>query len=165
MMHSDVTVRDFQPVDLPQVLDIAVAAWAPIYASYREMLGEEIFTLAFPDWQEVKRQQVRDGCAGARGATALVAVIDELPVGFATFYCNAATRVGEIGNNAVLPTRRGKGIAGEMYRVVLERMRQAGMRVALVSTGGDVSHAPARRAYEKAGFGASVPRRDYFRLL
>ena len=33
----------------------------------------------------------------------------------------------------------------------------AGMRAATVSTGGDDSHAAARRAYEKAGFSARIP--------
>jgi hypothetical protein len=31
------------------------------------------------------------------------------------------------------------------------------MRVATVGTGGDPSHAPARRAYEKAGFDREIP--------
>jgi hypothetical protein len=31
-------------------------------------------------------------------------------------------------------------------------MREAGMKVATVGTGGDASHAPARAAYEKIGF-------------
>ena len=44
-----------------------------------------------------------------------------------------------------------------LYEFAVERMREAGMRVATVSTGGDPSHAPARRAYQKAGFGVGVP--------
>ena len=39
----------------------------------------------------------------------------------------------------------------------LARMREAGMRVATVATGADPSHAPARRAYEKAGFTVQIP--------
>jgi hypothetical protein len=31
------------------------------------------------------------------------------------------------------------------------------MRAATVATGGDASHAPARRAYAKAGFAAQIP--------
>lgn len=37
------------------------------------------------------------------------------------------------------------------------QLRMAGMRVAEVGTGGDPSHAPARRAYAKAGFGPGIP--------
>ena len=34
-----------------------------------------------------------------------------------------------------------------------------------VGTGGDPSHAPARRAYEKAGFGPAIPSLYYYRAL
>ena len=44
-----------------------------------------------------------------------------------------------------------------MYDFAVERMREAGMHVAVVSTGGDASHALARRAYEKAGFTVGIP--------
>jgi hypothetical protein len=44
-----------------------------------------------------------------------------------------------------------------MYCHALECMKDAGMKVATVATGGDASHAPARRAYRKAGFDAEVP--------
>jgi hypothetical protein len=44
-----------------------------------------------------------------------------------------------------------------MYHFAITRMKEAGMRVATVATGGDASHAPARRAYEKAGFAVQIP--------
>ncbi len=40
---------------------------------------------------------------------------------------------------------------------MLARMRELGAEVATVGTGGDPSHAPARRAYAKAGFGPALP--------
>ena len=33
-------------------------------------------------------------------------------------------------------------------------LRPSGMRVAMIETGGDPGHAPARRVYEKAGYTA-----------
>ena len=44
-----------------------------------------------------------------------------------------------------------------MYEYAVEQLRTAGMRVAEVGTGGDPSHAPARKAYAKAGFGPGIP--------
>jgi len=44
-----------------------------------------------------------------------------------------------------------------MYECATDRLRELGMRVAEVGTGGDPSHAPARRAYAKAGFGPGIP--------
>ena len=43
-----------------------------------------------------------------------------------------------------------------MYKYAIARLQQAGMLVATVSTDGDFSHAPARRAYQKAGFHAQI---------
>jgi GNAT superfamily N-acetyltransferase len=57
----------------------------------------------------------------------------------------------------VHPDRAGAGIGTTMYDFALERMRETGMRLAVVSTGGDVSRAPARRAYAKAGFTVGIP--------
>jgi hypothetical protein len=46
----------------------------------------------------------------------------------------------------------------------LERMKDAGMSVAMVEAGGDPGNAPARRTYEKAGFGL-LPVTRYFKKL
>ncbi|MEM9257441.1 MAG: GNAT family N-acetyltransferase, partial [Pseudomonadota bacterium] len=43
--------------------------------------------------------------------------------------------------------------------------KMAGMRVATVATGGDPSHLPARKAYEKAGFNVQIPSVWYCRTL
>ena len=60
--------------------------------------------------------------------------------------------IGEIGNNAVHPDWRQKGIAQQLYAAALQHFRDQGMRFARVQTGMDGAHAPARRAYERAGF-------------
>ncbi|MGN0870981.1 MAG: GNAT family N-acetyltransferase [Victivallales bacterium] len=73
-------------------------------------------------------------------------------VGFITFYCDAERKVGIISNNAVDPFCGEKGVGQEMYRAALEYFRKAGMLLAQVTTGLDEAHAPARRAYERAGF-------------
>jgi hypothetical protein len=43
-------------------------------------------------------------------------------------------------------------------------MRSAGMRLAMIGTGGDPGHAPARRTYEKAGY-TPLPAVNYFKAL
>ena len=49
-----------------------------------------------------------------------------------------------------------------MYERVLELFREARMEYARVRTSLDEGHAPARRAYEKAGFDRSLPDVTYF---
>ena len=74
-------------------------------------------------------------------------------------------RLGEIDLNAVHPDHAARGIGTQLYEFALQEMKAAGMRVATVGVGGDVSHAPARRAYEKAGFGPSIPSLWMYRSL
>ena len=66
-------------------------------------------------------------------------------------------KVGEIGLNAVHPDNSGQGIGTEMYKFAVDKLKLGGMQVATVATGGDPSHEPARRAYEKSGFNVQIP--------
>jgi ribosomal protein S18 acetylase RimI-like enzyme len=73
-------------------------------------------------------------------------------------------RSGDIEMVAVDPAYQRQGIADTLIRFAVEQMRAAGAEVAGVVTGGDPGHAPARRAYEKAGFTA-LPLVRYYRAL
>src|SRR5262249_49935344 len=96
---------------------------------------------------------------------ALVATVEEQVVGFVTFSCDARRAVGEIGNNAVAPDWQGQGNGTAPYDAVLAQMRATGMRVACVTTGLDEGHAPARAAYQKAGFSLGLPSVTYYQEL
>jgi len=78
-------------------------------------------------------------------------------VGFVAVLLDRDSHVGEIGLNAVDPAHASRGFGSAMYEFALTRMREAGMQVATVATGGDPSHAAARRTYEKVGFAAVIP--------
>ena len=65
---------------------------------------------------------------------------------------NMEKLLGEIGLNAVSPGEQGKGYGRQMYEFALQRMREKGIKLVGVSTGGDESHIPARKAYESVGF-------------
>ena len=162
----DVLIRPATPEDDQRCQDIAVAAWTPIYASSRAALGEDIYTHLHPDGLASKARQI---------ASAFAAHLDHILVacdphteevlGFATFRLDHDRKVGEIGNNAVDPTRRGRGIGATLYQHVLERFRQEGMTVARVTTGLDDAHAPARTAYQKVGFQHATQSITYYQKL
>lgn len=160
-----IQLRLFQDADMDIVLDIAAAAWEPVFRSSREILGPGLFELVNPDPETEKRRQVANACRSDSGTVVWVAEQDGEVVGFITADMNPRTRVGEIGNNAVDPDHHHKGIGTIMYEYVLDRMREAGMSCATVRTGADESHAPARRAYEKAGFSRSLPSVQYYREI
>ena len=160
-----VTIREYRPEDLEAVLDIAVAAWQPVYASRQEALGDELFALFHSEWQADKRRAVREACEGAQSAMMCIAEVDGRVAGFASYYATTERRAGEIGNNAVHPDFQGQGIGTRMYYSVCDHLRALGMRCVTVETGGEESHAPARRAYAKAGFEAEFPMVRYYRKL
>mgnify|MGYP001275159104 CR=1 FL=1 len=157
-------IRDGVASDADVVAEIAVEAWRPIYAHSRETLGSELFAHLHTDWEAEKARQVRQACEDDSRGSVLIATVGGVVVGFVSFYTHAAP-VGVIGNNAVRPEYQSRGIATELYETTLDRLRAAGMRYARVTTGGDPAHAPARRAYEKVGFGAELPSVTYHREL
>jgi ribosomal protein S18 acetylase RimI-like enzyme len=156
-----VIIREFQQDDLNTILDIAVAAWQPVFESTRNIVGDDLFELTYPDPDARKRSRITEVCSDDDPTLVWIAEQDGEIAGFITVMLNQQTLVAEIGNNAVSPNHQGSGIGTQMYEFVLGQMKQAGMKSAVVTTGGDDAHAPARRAYEKAGFSGPVPSVEY----
>jgi ribosomal protein S18 acetylase RimI-like enzyme len=161
---SGLTIRPFRPDDLPAMQTLRRAAFTPIFESFRDIVGERIAALAFLNADAEQAKLLDDLCSTNAGQV-LVAAIDGRIVGFVSFTLNAQTRTGEIGLNAVHPDCARQGIGTQMYELVLARMKESGMAVATVGTGADASHAPARRAYEKAGFGPAIPSVFLYKVL
>lgn len=150
-------IRAFKSGDLPLIQSIRKRAFQPIHDSFRSLVGEDVFRLEFSDWDQIQGNYLKSICAVNSAKELYVATEDELVVGFIGLSISQASKRGEIDLNAVDPAYQGKGIGEFMYKFALERMREAGMKVVRVSTGGDSSHSQARRAYEKAGFGVFIP--------
>jgi ribosomal protein S18 acetylase RimI-like enzyme len=72
--------------------------------------------------------------------------------------------MGETSMLAVDPDHQGGGVGSALTGFALERLEEAGMKVAMVETGGDPGHAAARRTYEKAGY-VLLPIARYFKNL
>jgi GNAT superfamily N-acetyltransferase len=164
-VKDQLEIRAFEPGDEEAIVAIAVAAWAPVYAYYRQRMGDRLFEAVYPDWQSEKARQIRTACRGEGHPLIGVAEVEGRVVGFVTFYLRRASGVADIGNNAVHPEWQGRGIAPRMYGYVFDRLREMGIATVRVHTGGDPSHAPARRAYEKAGFEVGLPEVTYYRSL
>lgn len=157
-------IRPYAAGDLDAVVALANAAWQDIYAMFRGQYGDELFDLLVPDASTAKGEQVRRTCQ-QHPDRVLVCELEGVCVGFVTFRLDAASGLGEIGNNAVKPAWRGHGIGQKMYAAALDRMRDQGMRFARVRTGLDEAHGPARRAYERAGFNIRHENVEYFMKL
>ncbi|WP_237726658.1 GNAT family N-acetyltransferase [Corallococcus coralloides] len=145
--------------------DIRRAAFEPVFASFRALLGDEIYALAQAKQDAGQAEMLRGLIAPDSGWDVFAAEVDMRVVGFIAVKVDPETLIGEIGLNAVHPAHAGHGVGTSLYEFALGHMKRAGARVATVATGGDASHAPARRAYEKAGFHAAIPSVWLCRLL
>jgi len=65
---------------------------------------------------------------------------------------------------AVDPDAQDRGTGTALTEFATGWLRDAGMRIAMVETGGDDGHAPARRVYEKADY-VLLPVARYFKAL
>ncbi len=153
----DLEIRQAVLGDEPRLQALRRAAFAPVFASFRAILGDEIYELAQRRDDDAQEGLLTSLIRGEPGWTVYVAEQAGQPVGFVSVRLDFERALGEVGLNAVDPEHAGRGIGTAMYDFALDRMIRAGMKVATVGTGGDPSHAPARRAYEKVGFTAGVP--------
>ncbi len=160
--NEEYTMRLATADDADRLVEIALSEWHAIYEGFREQMGNELFTLLYPDYNADKEGQIR---RNIESGTCYVTECNGVIAGFIHFLCPEGAVYGRISNNAVWHEFRGRGIAGRQYEFAFEEMRKRGAKAVMVTTGGDEGHAPARRAYEKAGFKAKTESVTYYKLL
>ena len=157
-------IREFRPDDLGAIVEFSLRAWEPVFASVRDVLGDDMFLRLHPDWKQDQADAVRSACTNEE-RDVLVAVTDGRPIGFVAVALNAFHEgMGVIDIIGVDPDHQRRGISSRLTESAVEHMRSRGMDIAVVETGGDPGHQPARAAYEAAGF-TLLPIARYFRLL
>ena len=155
--------------DLAAVDALTVESYRPIFESYRRDARRGLLR------GRAARARAHVGGAQDRSRTggSTTSIPDRLWVldedgdvfGFVSFWLLPEKSYGHIDNNGLRADRVGQGWATFMYRHVLDRFRQEGLRFAHVDTGLDDAHIPARRAYEAIGFDRQVPTVDYWQDL
>ena len=145
------------------VAKLSLRAWSPVFDSLKEALAPAVWEQFYPNgWRASQEKSVRDACASADFKT-WVAIEGGAVAGFVAIRFHEG-KLGEIYMIAVDPDYQRRGIAMALTDFAVDRMKEAGMEIAMVETGGDWGHAPARAAYEKAGFRV-LPLARYFRKL
>lgn len=159
------SVRPFDKRDLARLHEIRTAAYEPVFASFRQLVGPRIAAVSLAN-AEKEQGDYLESCASDETPHEVHVVEDggEI-VGFVTTLANKETKLGIVDLNAVDPAAQGKGVGTFLYEWALGHLKDQGMKVAEVGTGGDPSHAPARRAYQKAGFGPSIPNVYFYKEL
>ena len=173
MRHSRITstavaeetiIRQFRKDDLGAIVELSLRAWEPVFTSLRKVLGDDIFLRLHPDWKEDQADEVRSACMNG-DRDVFVAVMEGRAVGFVVVGLNAFHEgMGVIDIIGVDPDYQRRGIGSALTEFATEHMRSHGMDIAVVETGGDAGHQPARAAYEASAF-TLLPVARYFRLL
>jgi GNAT superfamily N-acetyltransferase len=156
-------IAPYSPLHLDAVIRLSLRAWAPVFESIQQAMDVDVYRALCPDWRVNQQKAVKGVCA-AEDTQVWVAIEAGAPVGFVAVKLHAETSVGEISMITVEPDVQRRGIGAALTAFALDWMREAGMSVAMVETGGDPGHAPARRLYERLGFGL-FPIARYFKKL
>jgi len=157
-------IEPYDAHQLDAVIRLSLRAWTPVFDSIQKVMDFDVYREFYPDdWRVSQQKAVADVCA-AEDTNVWVAIDAGSTVGFVAVKLDSETRMGEIYMVAVDPDFQGHGIGTALMEFALLWMKDAGMSVAMVETGGDPGHAPARRTYEKLGFGL-LPIARYFKKL
>lgn len=163
MGSASYRIRPLEDGDRAAVVAFSLRAWAPVFASIEQAMGTDIFRRLHPDWREDQRRAVEAVCA--KKDRVWVAERDDNAVGFVAVELDShEENLGEISMLAVDPDHQGGGVGTALTEFALDRLKEAGMTVAMVETGGDPGHAAARRTYEKAGY-TLLPIARYYKNL
>ena len=156
-------IRDYVAADEEAIVALSLRAWAPVFASLQQVLGSDLFVRLHPDWREDQEKAVRETLADP-AMRVWVAADGPQPVGFAAATLHSGSVIGEIYMLAVDPDHQHQGTGAALTKTATDWLRSSGVRVAMIDTGGDPGHAPARRVYERAGY-TELPVARYFLSL
>jgi ribosomal protein S18 acetylase RimI-like enzyme len=148
-----IAIRRLVDADVEPVVALSLAAWTPVFGGVEAELGAGVYRMLFPDWRTSQAAAVEAVCRSSEHEV-WVAVEGDRVLGFVAvrYGDEDAVRVGEIDMVAVDPGHQRSGVARALMRHAVAEIRAAGVGLAVLGTGGDPGHAPARALYESLGF-------------
>ena len=159
-------IRPFRPTDLSPLVDLTIEVFGPFYEqSFRSMVPPDVFAHQHGSWMNDYRESVPTLHDPDQNKHVLVAETDagEI-VGYVAWVIDEGRRHGEIDTVAVRESARGHGLGRRLCEAAMAHMRDRGVEVVELGTGGDLFHAAARGLYESLGFHL-VPVAVYMRAL
>lgn len=156
-------IESYDESRLDAIVRLSLRAWEPVFDSIESAMDPDVYREMHPDWRTSQRTAVETVCRDP-DTHVWVALEESRTVGFVALRLRAEDRLGEIYMIAVDPDFQRRGIARALMNHSFDWFKDAGMTVVMVETGQDPGHAPARRAYESAGFGL-FPVARYFKRL
>jgi GNAT superfamily N-acetyltransferase len=146
-------IEAYRPEQKPEIIALSLRAWGPVFEGLRPAVPAYAYEAFYPQGWAVRQAQEVEEVLDQDEASIWVA-LDEagVVIGWAGLLFHRAVQLGEIRIIAVDPQHHRQGIASALLNAGEQLMRDEGLKVALVGTGADPGHAPARRTYENAGY-------------
>ncbi|MDX2272790.1 MAG: GNAT family N-acetyltransferase [Cyanobacteriota bacterium] len=165
-------IKPYHPSHLNVVVRLSLRAWEPVFDSLKQVLNPDVYQVFYPEHWRVSQQQSVEAVCTAEDTKVWVASVSDRPevndvgstVGFVAVKLHLEDSMGEIYMVAVDPDFQGRGIGSTLIKFALAWLKESGMSIAMVETGSDPGHAPARHTYEKVGF-ELFPVARYFKKL
>lgn len=156
-------IRDCAPSDLPALTDLTIEVFRPLFTTALPAARPTVTAHDHGRWKDDYRAEVPALLAPDEDRFITLAEDDGRPLGYVGWNVTGGTS-GRLELVAVHPDARRRGIARALCDEVVDRLRERGVRVVHIGTGGDAFHAPARALYESLGF-VAYPTVDYARAL
>jgi hypothetical protein len=81
-MEENVIIRNYSRGDLPEMINLSILAWEPVFKSFNIVLGDEIFSYLYPNWQKSQADGVKYSCKKKQNNIILVAENEGKVVGY-----------------------------------------------------------------------------------
>jgi hypothetical protein len=122
------------------VVELSLAAWAPVFANVEQMLGSPVFRRIYPDWAAAQAAAVRTVCTGP-GKQVWVAVTDNRPRWRRSGWAGHHRPHGRSPTEVAALDDLGKGGRRSVQRCRVERVhrRHKGRTAARPGRGGGLS--------------------------
>jgi hypothetical protein len=78
-------IRTYVDKDLDEIVQLSLLAWEPVFNSFRQVLGPQIYPIIYPDWRKSQREGVETTCRENVKINILVAQADGKVVGFLAY--------------------------------------------------------------------------------
>ncbi len=149
-MLTFMPLRQYEPGIIARLL---VESYAPLLAEDPLRWGSER-----DRWEEFDREAFAN--LDTIGACTFISCLGDTTVGMVSFDPRRTADTGLMGHICVLPEFRRRGYGKAQVEEALRRMRERGIRKAIVSTGVHPFFEPAQRLYLACGF-VEVRRRTH----
>jgi ribosomal protein S18 acetylase RimI-like enzyme len=148
MTHeSPVTIRHYQPSDLPLLRQITVDSFGSV--AYDQMLEDRLGIWNERDWKARKADNIDDDCT-LNPAGCFVAIRDGEILGYITTRVDTLNSIGRIPNLAVVQEARGLGLGRRLIHHALDYFRECHLKVAKIET--MASNVIGQSLYPSCGF-------------